>query len=92
MFLIQGCSDSISEHKLQQVEDPNFLESPVWQWNPSSALLITMIIGNTNQSCMNSHVHVKPRDESSICTTLRCKNITSCAGADQSRLLLVFFF
>lgn len=41
MFLIQECLNFISEHKLQQMEDPNFLESSVWQWNPSSTLLIT---------------------------------------------------
>lgn len=46
MFLIQECLDSISEHKLHQMEDPKLLESSVWQWNPSSTLLITMIPGN----------------------------------------------
>lgn len=58
VFLIQECLDSISEHKLQQMEDPNFLESSVWQWNPSSTLLI-IITGNKNQSRTRSHVCTK---------------------------------
>lgn len=59
MFLIQECLDSFSEHELQQMEDPSFLESSVWQWNPSSTLLITMIAGNKNQSCTRSHTFTK---------------------------------